>query len=76
MGIIRDLELRYLKEGDFFVTRLTKRHGVFLKEEFYLEQPTKIKAVIVEIMEQDGVLHRRILHPDVRVDRVGPDAFA
>ncbi len=70
MGVIRDLELRYLKEGDFFVTRLTKLHGMFLQKEFYLEQSTKIKSVEVEIMEQDGVLHRRNLHPDVRVDLV------
>lgn len=66
------VRLRQLEHGDFFLTRLTKRHGMVHKKEIVILLPEaeQIAAVAVELMGEDGILHQKLLHPDVRVDRI------
>lgn len=67
-----DVRLRQLQQGDFFLTRLTKRHGMVQKKEIVILLPEveSLVAVAVELMGEDGILHQKLLHPDVRVDRI------
>ncbi len=70
--LLDDVRLRQLEEGEFFLTRATKLHGIIQKREFVELLPGEetLAAIAVEIMGADGVLHFKLLHPDVRVTLV------
>lgn len=68
--ILRDVRIRELEEGEIFVTRLTNLHGMVQQKVREWEGEKRLKHVDVELMGPDGILRRKLIHPDVRVDLV------
>ncbi len=77
MDELRDVRLRELKVGELFITRATKLHGLVQQREVVALTPgeEELIAIDVEIMGRDGVLRRKLLHPDVRVGLIGSTSF-
>ncbi len=72
--ILKDVKIRELEEGEIFVTRLTNLHGMVQQKvrEWVADGDGEkcLKHVDVELMGPDGILRRKLIHPDVRVDLV------